>query len=117
MGGKGEAANKSSFKQLYKTIGKIGNIKVLEGIEGCKKHGLPIESHSSDAYIKLNKDRTVKQIRILNSDRSAKADIECSVHQGKITIHAHDFVNDKRQNKRDLTESERNKYLKYFGGI
>lgn len=34
--------------------GKFYGVKVLKGIEGSGKHGLPESSHSSMAYLKMN---------------------------------------------------------------
>ncbi|MBQ9469096.1 MAG: hypothetical protein IJU52_08840 [Clostridia bacterium] len=48
--------------------------------------------------------------------RLTKVDIEYSMHQGKMTLHAHDYVNGVRQPYRDLTPEEYEEYGKYFGG-
>ena len=66
MGGRGTFASGNSVAFTYKTVGYIEGVKVLEGING--KHGLPEESHSSSAYIKLEKDGTFKEMRIYDKD-------------------------------------------------
>ncbi len=114
MGGRGTFAKGNKVAFTYKTIGKIDGIKVLKGIDG--KHGLPEESHSSNAYITLNYDGSIRQIREYNKDLTAKTDIEFSIHKGKISLHAHDYKNGKRQNARELTNEEKNLYLKHFWG-
>ena len=99
---------------IYETVNKIDGIKVLKGLNG--KHALPEESHSSSSYIALNQNQTVRQIRLYNSDLTAKTDIEFSVHQGKLLLHAHDYIDGIRQPARELTEKEHELYDKFFGG-
>ena len=114
MGGRGTFALGKNVPYTYETIGKIHDVKVLKGTIG--KHGLPEEAHSSWAYISLNPNGNTKQLRIYNKDLTAKIDIEHSIHQGKMTFHAHDYVNGVRQPARPLTNDEKNIYSKYFGG-
>ncbi len=115
MGGRGTFAAGKSVAFTYETVGKIEGIKVLKGIG--EKHGLPEEAHSSGSYILLNPDKTVRQIRLYNTNLTAKTDIEFSVHQGKKTLHAHDYIGGVRQKARNLSVSEYKKYIKFFGGI
>lgn len=98
----------------YKTVGKIEGIKVLEGLNG--KHGLPEESHKSSSYISLYKDGSVKQIRLYSKDHTSSIDIEYSIHNGRMILHAHDYVCGERQKARDLSDIEKEKFRKYFGG-
>ncbi len=112
MGGRGTFASGNPVPYTYETIGKINGVKVLQGIKG--KHGLPEEAHSSNAYITLNPNKSVRQIRLYNDNLTAKTDIEFSAHMGKIFLHAHDYVNGVRQLPRDLTTKEKKKYLKFF---
>ena len=114
MGGRGTFASGKIVPYTYETIGRIGDIKVLKGLNG--KHGLPEEAHSSRAYISLHPNGNTKQLRVYNSNLTAKTDIEYSVHQGKLSFHAHDYINGVRQPARSLTASEKEKYKKYFGG-
>lgn len=111
MGGRGSFGAGKKVPFTYKTVGKFCGIKILQG-----KHGLPEESHKSSAYISLNSNGTVKQIRIYNKDHTARLDVEKSVHNGKPFLHAHDYVGGNRQRARDLTAEEYAKYIKYFGG-
>ena len=80
-------------------------------ISNCR-FGIELEK----SYISLHPDGSVKQIRVYNPDLTAKVDIEYSMHQGKMTLHAHDYVNGVRQPYRDLTPEEHEEYGKYFGG-
>ncbi len=114
MGGRGTFASGNNVAYTYETVGKINGIKVLKGMQG--KHGLPEEAHSSSAYISLNHDNSVRQIRLYNSNLTTKTDIEFSVHQGKVTLHAHDYKNGVRQPARELTKEEYKIYFNYFGG-
>ncbi len=114
MGGRGTYAAGNNVPFTYQTVGKVNGIKVLQGIGG--KHGLPEEAHTSSAYISLHHDGRVKQLRLYNSNLTAKADIEYSVHQGKFSLHAHDYVGGVRQSARSLTSQEKKEYMKFFGG-
>lgn len=87
-------------------------IKILKGTNG--KHGLPEEAHSSDAYISLHPNGNTKQLRVYNKNLTAKTDIEYSVHQGKMTFHAHDYVNGIRQPARSLTSEKKRALWEIF---
>ncbi len=115
MGGRGTFAAGNAVPYTYKTIGLIEGVKVLEGLNG--KHGLPEEAHSSTSYIRLYNNDEIKQLRLYNKDLTAKTDIEYSVHQGKLSFHAHDYVNGIRQPARSLTEKEKKEVLKFWGGL
>ena len=115
MGGKGTFADGNNVPFTYETAGQLHGIKILKGLNG--KHGLPEESHSSSSYISLYKDGNVKQIRVYDKGHNALIDIEYSVHQGKKTLHAHDYVDGERQKKRELSLDEVSKYGKFFGGV
>ena len=114
MGGRGTFASKNNVAYTYESVDEIEGIKVLKGLGG--KHGLPEESHSSCAYISLYPDKTVKQIRLYNSNLTAKTDIEFSIHQGKKVLHAHDYIKGVRQRARKIYKSEYKKYIRFFGG-
>ena len=73
MGGRGTFAAGSVVPYTFRTVGKVWGIKVLEGIGSA--HGLPYESHSSNAYIQLNPDGTVRTLRFYGSDHRIKLDI------------------------------------------
>lgn len=62
MGGRGTYAIGNNVKYQYETVDKIDGIKVLKGKEGSGKHGLPEESHSSEAYISRNPNGKVRQL-------------------------------------------------------
>ena len=66
MGGRGTYAKGNTTEQTYKVVGYIEDVKVLEGIG--KNHSLPVESHSSWAYIKLRPDGTFHEMRIYDDE-------------------------------------------------
>lgn len=113
MGGRGTFAIGNTVAYTYETVSKIDGIKVLKGLNG--KHGLPEEAHSSSSYIALNPNQTVRQIRLYNSDLTAKTDIEFSIHRGRLMLHAHDYIDGIRQPARELTAEEHKLYDKLFG--
>ena len=103
MGGRGTFASGNNVPFKYKTIGKVYDIKIIQGIG--KLHGLPEEAHS------------IKQLRVYNDDHTSRYDVDYSHHQGQISLHIHEYVNGVRQKPRQLTIAEYNRYGKYFGGI
>lgn len=114
MGGRGTFAAGNPVPYSYQTVATIEGVKVLVGVNG--KHGLPEEAHTSSAYISLHQNGNVKQLRLYNSNLTAKTDIEYSVHQGKLSLHAHDYVGGVRQSARPLTVHEKKAFMKFFGG-
>ena len=80
MGGRGTFAAGNPVPYSYQTVATIEGVKVLVGVNG--KHGLPEEAHTSSAYISLHQNGNVKQLRLYNSNLTAKTDVEYSVHQG-----------------------------------
>ena len=109
MGGRGTFAAGNPVPYSYQTVGYVNGVKVLEGANG--KHGLPAEAHSSSAYISLHHSGEVKQIRLYNPNLTAKTDIEYSIHQGKLMLHAHDYVDGIRQPARNLTDFEKEEFM------
>ena len=71
MGGNGTFAAGKIVAYKWETVGKIGNVKILEPIlpEGQKRvsHKLPEESHSSRMYILQYGDGNFAQLRIYDS--------------------------------------------------
>lgn len=62
MGGRGTFTAGNSVPYTYKTVGKIEGVNILQGKDGSSK-GLPIEAHSSGAYIQLHPDGKFKMYR------------------------------------------------------
>ena len=66
MSGRGTFAIGNNVDYTYETIDKIEGVKVLSGKNS--KHGLPEESHSSTAYIKIKPDGTFYEMRIYDEN-------------------------------------------------
>ena len=120
MGGRGSFALGNRIEYTYKTVGKIADVKVLKGING--KHGLPEESHSSKAYIKLKPDGTFHEMRIYDKDHYLIKEIayhpepKLTGNRRENVLHVHEYnKNDfKNRTTRRITEEE---YKKYFKGV
>ncbi len=81
MGGRGTfaAGNPVPYKYEVDTDfspdGKFHGVKVLKGIEGTGKHGLPESSHSSIAYVKMNPDGTFNMLRVYDKNHNLRLEI------------------------------------------
>ena len=71
MGGRGTFASGNTVPYTYNTVGKIGGVKVLKGMQG--KHGLPEEAHSSNAYISLHPNGSVRTSGLCNFRTSMRS--------------------------------------------
>lgn len=124
MGGHGTFASGNAVSYSYQTVGTIAGVKVLQGTNG--KHGLPEESHSSNAYIKLKPDGTFHEMRIYDKDHFLVKEIayhpEPNLNGGNKSenvLHIHEY---KRDNFRDrtprlMTSEEVKQYKKYLKGV
>lgn len=125
MGGRGTFAIKNNVDFSYKTVGVISGVKVLKGISG--KHGLPEESHSSKAYIKLKPDGTFHEMRIYDKQHYLVKEIayhpEPKLNNGNRTecvLHVHEYIQKDNFSIRPahrITKEEYEKYKKYFKGV
>ena len=98
MGGRGTFAAGNPVPYTYEVDtsfsadGKFEGVKVLKGVEGSGKHGLPESSHSSMAYLKMNPDGTFNMMRIYDKNHVLRLEIayhnEDTLGQGKI-LHYH----------------------------
>ena len=122
MGGRGTYAAGKNVGYSYKTVGKIEDVKVLEGLG--RKCDLPAEAHSSMAYIQLYPDGNFKMLRFYGKDHYLT--IEIGYHpekdldpSRKPILHIHEYNPDNFTDRapRLLTEKEYEKYKKYFGGV
>ena len=129
MGGRGTFAAGNNTPYSYQTVGKIGNVKILQGIG---KHGLPESSHSSEAYIKLKPDGTFHEMRFYNKEHvlymeiayHAEKSLTGNRHTPILHYHMYDdrFSKNKtgafhRSSAARLTEEMKAKYKKYFKGV
>ena len=138
MGGRGTFADGKNVAYTYEVDttfspdGTINGVKILKGVEGSGKHGLPESSHSSNAYIKLKPDGTFHEMRIY--DNNHVLTLEIAYHYEKTltgnnhipVLHYHTY--DERFSKNAtgpftrssaklLTDEMKNEYKKYFRGI
>ena len=98
MGGRGTFAAGNAVQYTYEVDtafsanGKLNGVKVLRGIEGSGKHGLPESSHSSKAYLKMNPDGTFNMMRIYDKNHVLRVEIayhnENQLGKGKV-LHYH----------------------------
>lgn len=136
MGGRGTFAAGNPVPYLYEVDksfsidGKFHGVKVIKGIEGSGKHGLPESSHSSSSYLKMNPDGSFNMMRIYDSSHNLRIEIayhnEPNLGKGKV-LHYHVYSIDFSQtSKGKFTRStgllHKNsslfkKYKKYFKGV
>lgn len=122
MGGRGTYALGNNVPYTYETVGYIDGIKVLQGLPGYK--GLPIEAHSSSAYIQLHPDGTFRMLREYDSDHYLIREIayhpepKLSGNHAPV-LHIHEYQRDNFQDRKGrlLTEAEKTKYRRFFKGV
>ena len=94
MGGRGTFAAGNSVAYTYKTVGKIGGVKVLMPSNPKSSTRLPEESHSSSSYILLDKEGIFKQLRVYNEKHQAIFEIgyhrEPNIGKGRV-LHVHRY--------------------------
>ena len=122
MGGRGTYAKGNTPEQTYKVVGYIEDVKVLEGFG--KNHSLPVESHSSWAYIKLRRDGTFHEMRIYDDEHYLIKEIayhpEPELNKGgdrnEKVLHIHEYERDNFEHRplRLLTSEEIQLYKKYL---
>lgn len=127
MGGRGTYAAGIDAAFTYKKIDVIEGVKVLTGI--AEKHDLPMESHSSQMYIKVNPDKTFRELRVYGDDKRVYLEIayhnEASlVPNGQAVLHYHtyeygsQFNNGMFRSKAQFIKPEQILvFKKYFRGI
>ncbi len=122
MGGRGTFAVGKDVNCTYKTVDIIDGIKVLKGIG--QVHNLPEESHSSNAYLKVDGQGNFIRYREYNSDKTTHFDIDYH-KEPRITgnktekvfhIHFYDKNGVRDVIGRRLTREEFELYKKYFRG-
>lgn len=138
MGGRGTFAAGKSVSYTYEidtdffSDGKLYGVKILKGIEGSGKHGLPESSHSSMAYLKMNPDGTFNMMRIYDTAHNLRLEIayhsEQSLAKGKPKVlHYHVYGKEFSQNAKSsfgritkvLHKNSKiyKKYKKFFKGV
>ena len=121
MGGRGTYAVGNTVAYTYATVGYVDGVKVLRGMPGYK--GLPVEAHSSVAYIKLHPDGKFKMMREFDKNHYLVREIayhpepQISGNYEPV-LHIHEYSRDfSTRTTRLLTDEEKRKYRKFFRGI
>lgn len=121
MGGRGTFSVGNNVPYAYKTVGKIEGVKVLKGTGNL--HDLPVEAHSSSAYIKLKPNGEFDMMRFY--DKNHYLVMEIAYHPEKYLdssrkpiLHIHEYKQGDLMYRpnRLLTVQEYEKYKKFFGG-
>lgn len=124
MGGRGTFASGNSVLYTYETVGKIEGVKVLQKLDKKASGGLPEESHSSSAYIMLNKEGNFRMYREYDQNHYLRFEIAYHPEKNidpsrKPVLHVHEYkpndFSDRRA--RPLTNEEYKKYKKFFKGV
>ena len=130
MGGRGTYASGNNVPYTFETVFKIEGVKVLKvildenGKPVSNQHGLPAESHSSWAYIKVKSNDTFHEMRIYDDDHYLIKEIgyhgESKLNNGNFEepfLHVHDYSRDFKRTPRRIMDDEYNLYMKYFKGL
>ena len=119
MGGRNTYAAGKNAPFTYNTVGFFHGIKVLEGLGG--KHGLPEEAHSSNAYVQLANDGSLKKLRFYDKDKYLVLEIgfhavpELTGHRNPV-YHIHEYNRDNFKDRppRLFTKEDIEKFGKYL---
>lgn len=124
MGGRGTYAVGNQVAFNYETVGEIEGVKILEKLDKRVSGGLPEESHTSTAYIKVNKDGDFRKYREYDENHYLRFEIEYhpetnidSSHDPVLHVHEYQPDDFKNRTTRALTKQEYEKYKKYFRGL
>ncbi len=118
MGGRGTFASGKNVPFTYETVGTIEGVKVLRGLGS--NHDLPEEAHSSNTYIRLDKNGEFNMLREYDSDHYLTTDVAYHKERkldksGKPVLHIHFYDrNFNRSDGRLLTQQELNKNQKFL---
>lgn len=105
MGSRGAFLESGGFSApaRWTTVGYIEGIKVLEPKDSKASRKLPMYSKTpGTAYLLYRKDGTFDQLRVFGSDRKPRFDIDYGVHQGKVSLHVHTYIEGKRAEGKDI---------------
>lgn len=125
MGGRGTYASGNNVAYTYETIGKISGAKILSPMNKGKSGSLPEESHSSRAYIQLDKNGVFRRIRFYNEGHLPILELDyhnekgLSKH-GESVLHVHEYSKPGIENRlpaRKATAIEVEQYRQYLKGI
>ena len=138
MGGRGTFAAGNPVPYTYEVDtslfkdGKFEGIKIIKGIEGSGKHGLPESSHSSTKYLKMNSDGIFNMMRVYDKNHNLR--LEIAYHSDNMlgkgeekVLHYHTYSKEFSQSKDGAFERTSNRlhkntrmykeYSKFFIGV
>ena len=73
MGGRGAYTQGKANGYTYETIDTYEGVKILRGMPGTGLHDLPEEAHSSNAYISLHPNGSVRTSGLCNFRTSMRS--------------------------------------------
>lgn len=125
MGGRGTYAKGNNVPYQWKTDIKIDGIKALVGL-GKGVHKLPVESHSSGVYARLDHDGTLRELRFYDGNRNLRLEIayhpeaplarRAGVPLDQPILHYHTYDANLNRTRADfLTPAMRKRYSRLFG--
>lgn len=125
MGSRGAFLESGGFSAPAKwhTVDYVEGIKVLVPKNPKASYNLPERSNTpGTAYLLYRKNGDFDQLRIFGEDRMPIFDIDYGVHNGKKTLHAHYYINEKRAEGDDIKLLHKNdllyeKYKYLFKGV
>lgn len=108
MGGRGSFTNGKLRKYGWKTVGKVGDVKILKKIDG-RNNKLPEYSNSPNSiYARYSEDGKFRQLRVYNENRVPILDVEYGYHKNILGLHVH-YLNgdpDHRDKKTEFIGSD-----------
>ena len=125
MGGRGTYAVGNNVAYTYETVGKIGDVKILERMDKSKSGALPEEAHASQAYIQLDKNGVFRRMRFYNEKHLPVLELDyhnergISAH-GEAVLHIHEYSQpgiEYRLPARKASAAEIEKYRIYLKGV
>lgn len=118
MGGRGAFLETGGFSTPNKwyTVSVIYGVKVLMPKDKHKNLSLPERSNTPNtSYLLYKHDGTFKQMRVYDSERKPKYDIDYHMLNGKMSLHKHIYINDARGTEHiPLTTEEYKYYVKFM---
>lgn len=126
MGGRGTFAAGRSVPYTYRTVGYMTGVKIVAPIDEKRSASMPVESHSSNKYILLDKKNNIfRQYREYNNEHRIIKEIGYHFEKdlsenGKKVFHIHEYSKpgiEYRQKGRLMTDVEVQAYRRYFKNV
>lgn len=125
MGGRGTYSEGKNVPYKWKTDMKIDGIKALVGLEKGM-HNLPLDSHSSGVYARLDHDGTLRELRFYDGNHKLRLEIayhpeaplarKAGLPLNQPILHYHTYDKNYVRTGADfLTPAMRKRYARLFG--